>query len=74
MPVLVLDDGTSLYDSRVIVGYLDTVSPVSRLIPEPSRAEAHLRMASILELKKDGRGAISHYREALRIHPDLPET
>ena len=26
-----------LYDSRVIVEYLDTVSPVSRLIPEPSR-------------------------------------
>jgi glutathione S-transferase len=37
IPVLVLDDGTALYDSRVIVEYLDTVSPVSRLIPEPSR-------------------------------------
>ena len=37
IPVLVLDDGTRLYDSRVIVEYLDTVSPVSRLIPEPSR-------------------------------------
>ena len=37
IPVLILDDGTAIYDSRVIVGYLDTVSPVSRLIPEPSR-------------------------------------
>lgn len=37
VPVLVLDDGTSIYDSRVIVEYLDTVSPVSRLIPEQSR-------------------------------------
>src|SRR6266404_2212079 len=37
IPVLILDDGTALYDSRVIVEYLDTVSPVSRLIPEPSR-------------------------------------
>ena len=37
IPILVLDDGTRLYDSRVIVEYLDTVSPVSRLIPEPSR-------------------------------------
>ncbi len=37
IPVLMLDDGTHLYDSRVIVEYLDTVSPVSRLIPEPSR-------------------------------------
>ncbi|MEP7180578.1 MAG: glutathione S-transferase [Betaproteobacteria bacterium] len=37
IPVLELDDGTRLFDSRVIVEYLDTVSPVSRLIPEPSR-------------------------------------
>ncbi len=37
IPVLVLDDGTTLFDSRVIVEYLDAVSPVSRLIPEPSR-------------------------------------
>jgi glutathione S-transferase len=37
VPVLVLDDGTNLFDSRVIVEYLDTVSPVGRLIPEPSR-------------------------------------
>src|ERR1700693_5501946 len=37
VPTLVLDDGTALYDSRVIVEFLDTVSPVSRLIPEPSR-------------------------------------
>ncbi len=37
VPVLMLDDGTALYDSRVIVEYLDTVSPVSRLIPEPNR-------------------------------------
>lgn len=37
VPVLVLDDGSRLFDSRVIVEYLDTVSPVSKLIPEPSR-------------------------------------
>jgi glutathione S-transferase len=43
IPVLLLDDGTSLYDSRVIVEYLDTVSPVSRLIPEPSRQRILVR-------------------------------
>jgi glutathione S-transferase len=37
VPVLILDDGTALYDSRVIVEYLDNVTPVSHLIPEPSR-------------------------------------
>jgi glutathione S-transferase len=43
IPVLVLDDGGSLYDSRVIVEYLDTVSPVARLIPEPSRQRIAVR-------------------------------
>ena len=43
IPVLLLDDGTALYDSRVIVEYLDTVSPVSRLIPEPSRQRIAVR-------------------------------
>ena len=37
VPVLILDDGTHLFDSRVIVEYIDLVSPVSRLIPEPAR-------------------------------------
>ena len=37
VPVLVLDDGTTLFDSRVIVQYLDTVSPVARLIPDTGR-------------------------------------
>ncbi len=37
IPVLVLDDGLSLYDSRVITEYLDGLTPVSRLIPENGR-------------------------------------
>ncbi|CAM5412604.1 glutathione S-transferase N-terminal domain-containing protein [Eoetvoesiella caeni] len=37
VPCLVMDDGGSLFDSRVIVEYLDTLSPVGRLIPQASR-------------------------------------
>jgi glutathione S-transferase len=37
IPVLIVEDGLHVYDSRVIVEYLDSVSPVSRLIPEPTR-------------------------------------
>jgi glutathione S-transferase len=48
VPVLVLDDGTALFDSRVIVEYLDTVSPVSRLIPEPSRQRIAVRRCEAL--------------------------
>lgn len=37
VPVLVLDDGQTLFDSRVIVEHLDNISPVTRLIPGDSR-------------------------------------
>ena len=37
VPVLVLDDESSLYDSRVIAEYLDTVTPNNRLIPASGR-------------------------------------
>ena len=37
VPTLLLDDGSSLYDSRVIVDFLDNVSPISRLIPDDHR-------------------------------------
>ena len=37
VPVLVLDDGSSLYDSRVIMEYIDTLSPVGKLYPETLR-------------------------------------
>jgi glutathione S-transferase len=43
IPVLVVEDGLNLYDSRVIVEYLDSVSPVSRLIPEPARQRIAVR-------------------------------
>jgi glutathione S-transferase len=37
IPTLLLDDGSSLYDSRVIVDFLDAVSPIGRLIPKGNR-------------------------------------
>lgn len=37
IPVLVLDDESTLYDSRVIAEYLDTVAPNNRLIPASGR-------------------------------------
>ena len=43
VPVLVLEDGTSIFDSRVIVEYIDSISPVSRLIPEPTRQRILVR-------------------------------
>ena len=37
VPVLIMDDGAALFDSRVIVEYLDSAYPLSRLIPESNR-------------------------------------
>ena len=37
IPVLVLDDESTLYDSRVIAEYLDTMAPNNRLIPASGR-------------------------------------
>lgn len=37
VPVLILDDDVGLYDSRVIIEYLDARTPVSKLMPSESR-------------------------------------
>jgi len=43
VPVLVLDDDTTVFDSRVIAEYLDHASPVARLIPENTRHRIQVR-------------------------------
>ncbi len=43
IPVLVLDDNTTLFDSRVIVEYLDNANPVGRLIPDDMRRRIQVR-------------------------------
>jgi len=43
VPALLLDDGTALFDSRVIVEFLDAVSPLARLIPDENRERVAVR-------------------------------
>jgi glutathione S-transferase len=43
VPTLVLEDGTALFDSRVIVEFLDGLSPTPRLIPEDGRERVLVR-------------------------------
>ena len=43
VPAMLLDDGTALYDSRVIVEFLDNVSPILRLIPDDNRERVAVR-------------------------------
>jgi glutathione S-transferase len=43
VPCLVMDGAEAVFDSRVIVEYLDTLSPVCRLIPERGRERIEVR-------------------------------
>lgn len=43
VPVLVLEDGVSVFDSRVIVEYLDHISPVGHLIPSEPKSRMIVR-------------------------------
>lgn len=43
VPTLVTDDGAAVFDSRVIVEYLDTVTPIHRLIPPSGRSRVEVR-------------------------------
>lgn len=43
VPCLVLEGGEAVFDSRVIVEYVDTLSPVNRLIPERGRERTEVR-------------------------------
>ena len=70
VPCLIMDGGESLFDSRVIVEYLDTLSPVGKLIPGVGRERAEVKtwealadglldsaIAARLEATWAGRGA-----------------
>jgi glutathione S-transferase len=43
VPCLILDAGEALFDSRVIVEYLDILSPVGKLIPASGRERAEVK-------------------------------
>jgi glutathione S-transferase len=43
VPCLVMDDGGAMFDSRVIVEYADTLSPVNKLIPSSGKEKAAVK-------------------------------
>ena len=43
VPCLVMEGAEAVFDSRVIVEYLDTLSPVGKLIPPPGRERTEIR-------------------------------
>lgn len=43
VPCLIMEDGGAVFDSRVIVEYLDTMTPVAKLLPPNGRERAEIR-------------------------------
>lgn len=43
VPVLILDDSTVLFDSRVIVEHIDSVAPNNKLMPESNRERSEVK-------------------------------
>lgn len=65
IPLLVLDDGNSLFDSRVIVEYIDNVTPNNKLFPTTNRERTEVKRWEALA---DGMcdAAASAYSESRR--------
>lgn len=66
VPVLVLEDGVSVFDSRVIVEYLDHLTPVAHLIPNEPKSRMAVRGVEALA---DGvtDAAVALYLERKRV-------
>jgi len=48
VPILMVDDGRTLYDSRVIVDFLDHSTPVGKLIPNEQRQAINVKRREAL--------------------------
>ena len=74
VPCLIMEDGGAMFDSRVIVEYLDTLSPVGKLIPPNGRERAEVKCwealadgvldaAVLLRLERTQRTAVQQSQE-----------
>lgn len=68
IPVLVLDDDTAIFDSPVIVEYLDNLSPNNKLFPQPNRERIEVKRWEALA---DG---MTDAAVAIRLETLRPET
>jgi glutathione S-transferase len=66
IPCLVTDDGSAVFDSRVIVEYVDTLSPVGKLIPADGRERAAVKTWEALADGLLDAGILARYEATLR--------
>jgi glutathione S-transferase len=61
-----MDDGSAVFDSRVIVEYVDTLSPVGKLIPADGRERAAVKTWEALADGLLDAGILTRYEATLR--------
>jgi len=66
VPCLVMEDGEAVFDSRVICEYLDTLTPVGKLIPPSGRERAEVRCWEALADGIADAGILLRLEERLR--------
>jgi len=66
VPCLVMEDGGAVFDSRVIVEYLDTLTPVGKLIPASGRERAEVKCWEALADGLSDAGILMRLEESQR--------
>ena len=66
VPCLVMEDGGAMFDSRVIVEYIDTLTPVCKLIPANSRERAEVKCWEALADGVSDAGILVRLEKSLR--------
>ncbi|GGI21279.1 MAG: glutathione S-transferase N-terminal domain-containing protein [Oxalicibacterium faecigallinarum] len=66
VPCLVMEDGGAMFDSRVIVEYLDTLTPVGKLIPPNGRERAEIKCWEALADGVQDAGLLIRLEKTLR--------
>ncbi len=74
IPCLIMDDGGAVFDSRVIVEYLDNLTPVHRLIPPSGRARVEVRTWEALADGLLDAALLVRQEQTLRPEPMRSET
>jgi glutathione S-transferase len=66
VPCLIMEDGGAMFDSRVIVEYLDTLTPVGKLIPANGRERAEVKCWEALADGVLDAGVLARLEKTLR--------
>lgn len=66
VPCLIMEDGGAMFDSRVIVEYIDTLTPVGKLIPGNGRERAEVKCWEALADGVLDAGVLARLEKTLR--------